>query len=373
MFVPLNDLSRGIAQSTEVQAAILRVLESGRWVHGLEHDHFEVELAEYLGASYVMGVASGTDAIEIALRAIGCRPGSVVVTTANAGGYTSIASELIGCQVLYCDVDPLTLLIDPNHFKTLASKNISAVVVTHLYGNVAPVLQIKEICEEFGIKVIEDCAQAMGARVGESYCGTIGDIGTFSFYPTKNLGAIGDGGAIATNNSVYAEKIRSLRQYGWSSKYVMRDKGGMNSRLDEIQAAVLRLGLRKLDSQNIKRMDILKLYQESLIGSKFKFVSSSNSGNAPHLAVLRLPAVVDRDEFRKMMSEYSVQTDVHYPILDCDQTGRFEASHEVQLPSSRAAVEKIVSIPFFAELTPSEILYVCNTLRNLVKYFEREQ
>jgi dTDP-4-amino-4,6-dideoxygalactose transaminase len=275
MKIPLNDLSRGIARSEEAQSAILSVLQSGHWVHGPEHKGFEIELAKFLNVSHVLGVASGTDALEIALRAIGCTNGSKIISVANAGGYTSIAAAAIGCEVIYCDVDPEKLLIDPESLSALLSEEIAAVVVTHLYGNVAPVGAIRRMCEPFGIKIIEDCAQAIGASEDRKRVGTIGHVGTFSFYPTKNLGAIGDGGALATDDSKIAQKILELRQYGWTSKYKIDISDGMNSRLDEIQAAILRIGLSKLDLMNLRRRQIVEKYSEVLKGSELKLVTSS--------------------------------------------------------------------------------------------------
>jgi dTDP-4-amino-4,6-dideoxygalactose transaminase len=364
--IPINDLKRGIARSEEAVAAVTRVLSSGYWIQGPEHYAFEEEFAEFLNVEHVLGVASGTDALEIALRAVGCKQGSKVVTVANAGGYTSITAASIGCEVIYCDIDPHRLLMDPEALVGLLSKEISAVVVTHLYGNVAPVSLIKGLCDQFGIPVIEDCAQAAGATEEGVRVGTIGHIGTFSFYPTKNLGAIGDGGALATSSSTYAKRIESLRQYGWSTKYEIVNPGGMNSRLDEIQAAVLRIGLRHLDFQNAKRVKILKSYEEALLGSSVKLISSSELGNVAHLGVLKLPDHMERGEFRRKMDEYSIQTDIHYPILDCDQLGLSRHTRSHKLTNSKNSIEKIVSIPLFPELTSEETRLVVSALTDLV-------
>lgn len=364
--IPINDLTRGIARSDEAAEAISRVLKSGFWIHGPEHAAFEQEFAEFLDVDHVLGVASGTDALEIALRAVGCKQGSKIITVANAGGYTPIAAASIGCEVIYCDVDSEKLLMDPTALAPLLSKEISAIVVTHLYGNVAPVSLIKSMCSQFEIPVIEDCAQATGATEDGVRVGTIGHIGTFSFYPTKNLGAIGDGGALATSSSKYAKRIASLRQYGWSAKYEIVNAGGMNSRLDEIQAAVLRIGLRHLDIQNAKRVNILKSYREALLGSSVKLISSSELGNVAHLGVLKLPNHMERSEFRKKMTEHFIQTDIHYPILDCDQLGLSKHTRINTLTNSKIATEKIVSIPLFPELTREETRLIINTLKDLV-------
>jgi len=362
MKIPLNDLRRGSIASGGISEAIIRVLESGYWIHGTEHKLFQEELAQYLGSSQVMGVANGTDALEIALRAVGCIKGSKIITVANAGGYTSIAAASIGCEVIYCDVDPKFLLIDPQCLEPLLSEEITAVVVTHLYGNVAPVNEIKTLCDKYGIKIIEDCAQAIGALVDETRAGSVGDIGTFSFYPTKNLGGIGDGGALATSSSEYAKNIIQIRQYGWASKYEIQTPGGMNSRLDEIQAAVLRLGLKNIDALNMKRREIVSKYFEALGESKIRLITSSKDEAVAHLAVLLIPEEMRREDFSVYMTKMEIQTDIHYPILDCDQNGLKQSSSSPELPVSRDASRRIISIPLFPELTPKEVSRICRAL-----------
>jgi aminotransferase EvaB len=353
--IPINDLTRGIANSDEATKALTKVLKSGFWIHGPEHQAFENELSQYLASGFVSGVASGTDALEIALRAVGCQRNSKVITVANAGGYTSVAAASIGCQVIYCDVDPTKLLMDPECLGPLLSEEITAVVVTHLYGNVAPVGLIKKMCERYGIKVIEDCAQSIGATESGIKVGTIGHVGTFSFYPTKNLGAIGDGGALATNDSEIAEQIIKLRQYGWTSKYKIDVPGGMNSRLDEIQASLLRISLPALDLMNEKRKEIVKRYSNALESSNIKLVTSFESGNVAHLAVLRLPETTTRSSFQNHMKDLEISTDIHYPVLDCDQNGLAVPATYLQLSNSRHASNLIVTIPLFPQLSENEV------------------
>jgi aminotransferase EvaB len=362
--IPMNDLTRGIAQSHEAAEAISRVLKSGHWIHGPEHAAFEQDFSKFLGVDHVLGVASGTDALGIALRAVGCERGSKVITVANAGGYTSITAASIGCEVIYCDVDSEKLLMDPIALAPLLSKEISAIVVTHLYGNVAPVSIIKDMCDQFGISVIEDCAQATGAIENGNRVGTIGDIGTFSFYPTKNLGAIGDGGALATNDPILAQRMIELRQYGWTSKYKIDVPGGTNSRLDEIQAAVLRVGLPKLDLMNQKRLMIIEKYSEAIKGSNLRLVTSFRPGNVAHLAVLKIPENLGRDKFMCSMNENGVQTDIHYPILDCDQKGLISPITSSNLERSRQASSLIVSIPLFPALSEDELMQIARALKS---------
>jgi aminotransferase EvaB len=364
--IPLNNLKRGKADSLLVKSAILKVLESGIWIHGPEHNYFENELAVFLNVKHVRGVASGTDALEVALRAVGCIQGSKIISVPNAGGYTSIAAASIGCEVIFCDVDTEKLLMDPESLALLLSKEIDAVVVTHLYGNVAPIRAIKEMCEPYGIKVIEDCAQAIGASEFGVRVGTVGHVGTFSFYPTKNLGAIGDGGALATNDSEIAKRITELRQYGWTNKYKIDRPGGMNSRLDEIQAAVLRVGLPKLESLNQKRREIVEQYSQALMGSEIRLVTSFETGNAAHLAVLQLPTTTSQSSFKSYMKEFGIATDIYYPILDCDQIGLSSPTNSISLVNARSAGNTIISIPLFPELSDSEIQRICKALTNFL-------
>jgi len=362
--IPINDLTRGIAQSDKASEAVIKVLRSGHWVHGPEHALFENEFAQFLNVDYLLGVASGTDAIEIALRAVGCSNGSKIISVANAGGYTSVAAASIGCEVIYCDVDYERHVMDPIALAPLLSKEISAVVVTHLYGNIAPISTIKMMCDSFGIAVIEDCAQAVGGYCDGQHVGSVGDIGAFSFYPTKNLGGIGDGGALSTNNEELAAIIASLRQYGWNPKYQIRLPGGKNSRLDEIQAAVLRIGLKGVLDLSQRRTKIVGQYSKSLENSAIKLVTSHNEGSAGHLAVLLLPATVDRNEFRKTLREAGVQTDIHYPILDTTQLGLRRGREPSFLPISENSAEKIVSIPLFPQLTDTEIELICHSINS---------
>lgn len=368
--VPFNDLARGwIANSEEIKDILARVARSGSYIQSLEHEQFEEDLANFLGAKFAMGVANGTDALHIALLSLGCSKGSKVVTVANAGGYTSIAAAKIGCQLIYCDVDPDRLQMSVPALKALLNEDVKAVVVTHLFGNVAPVDVIKALCDDYGIPVIEDCAQAFGGFLGTKRVGTIGSISTFSFYPTKNLGGIGDGGAIVTSDAELAIKIRSLRQYGWKKKYEIDIPGGVNSRLDEIQAAILRVGLQKIDELNSRRLKVLSQYHEAFMDLPAKLVSDHSTNSTSHLAVLRVPSEFSRDELIDTLSKSNIQSAIHYPTLDCDQKGFEELSFSQPLiPESKRAVLEIISIPCFAELTDAEIervsVVVCDFFSN---------
>jgi len=365
--IPFNDLSRGwLANSPEVKDAAKRVLSSGHFIHGPEHAAFEAELAIFLGAKEAIGVASGTDALYLAMKAAGCERGTKIITAANAGGYTSVVAAGIGCEIIYCDVDPESLVITDVTLAPLLSKDIHAVVITHLYGNIAPVDRILRMCEPLGIKVIEDCAQAIGGRIGTQRVGTVGHIGAFSFYPTKNLGAAGDGGAVVTNDPALALQVRKLRQYGWNGRYSIEISGGINSRLDEIQATILRIGLPKVDSLNARRREIVSQYRQAFVSTQLRFVTEDSEFSTAHLAVLRVPKEIGRERFQSELAAKGIQTAVHYPILDCDQPGLPNRGTADQIPVSRAAIEEIVSLPCFPELTSKEVTTVITAVLEIV-------
>jgi aminotransferase EvaB len=356
--IPINDLTRGwIATSGEVHDAIRRVESSGWYVLGPEHDAFENELAAYLGARHAIGVA-----LILAMQAVGCQAGSEVVTVANAGAYSSVAAALVGCRVVYADVDATTLLMSADTLQAAIGPDTRAVVVTHLYGNVADVEAIAQLCRPRGIAVIEDCAQAIGGAAGGRKVGTFGDIAAFSFYPTKNLGAAGDGGAIVTQDPALARRVRSLRQYGWSTKYTVSVSGGRNSRLDEIQAAVLRVGLPLLDRTNEARRAILDQYRAAINGPGARLVTGAECETVAHLAVIR---VGDRQRAQTAFRDADVATDIHYPIPDHRQSGLPAPARATAMPETGRAVGEILTIPCFPAMTQDEVDRVCVVLREV--------
>lgn len=363
MLVPVADPRRGVvALRAELDAALGRVLDGGRYVLGPEHELFETELAEYLGVRHCVGVASGTDALEIALKAVGCREGDEVVTAANAGFYASAASLSAGLRVRYADIDPETLTLSPATVEKALTPETRAVVVTHLYGVMAEIEAIVELCRLRGIAVIEDCAQAVGARRDGRLAGACGDATAFSFYPTKNLGALGDGGAIVTDDDGVAERANSLRQYGWETKYRVARPGGRNSRLDELQAAILRTRLPYLDAWNERRRSIAARYAEALPPYVGRLVSLGGEDYVAHLAVV---LAADRDAVRSRLQAAEIGTDVHYPIADHRQPVWGGALEDVRLPVTEHAVEHVLTLPCFPELTDDEVARVCEALHEL--------
>jgi aminotransferase EvaB len=361
--VPMNDLARAAReQSPELRAAMERVLESGWYVQGSEHDAFERELAEFVGASECVGVANGTDALELAMKALAPRGESIVVTAANAGMYASTAARRAGCGVRYADVDRATLTLDWPAVEAVLDDAVSVVVVTHLYGRLADVAAIREGCAARGIRVLEDCAQAIGAAGPGGRAGALGDAAAFSFYPTKNLGALGDGGAVTTSQPEVAAQVRRLRQYGWGGKYTVAAEGGRNSRLDELQAAVLRVRLPGVAAGNARRREIIARYATAAAGTRVTVAPAPDPGHVGHLAVALSE---ERDDVRSALGERGVGTDIHYPVADHRQAPFAAAYRDVHLPHTEWAQERIFSLPCFPELSEAEIDQVCEALRGI--------
>ncbi len=355
--VPFHDPSRSVAaQHDALLAAVASVFTSGRYILGPEVEAFEHEFSAWVGDRPVIGVANGTDALEIALRAGGVGPDTEVVTVANAGGYTSAACRSIGATPVYVDVDQTCLLIDPAQVAAAVTPRTAAVVVTHLYGQLANVAAVRRAVGH-GVTVIEDCAQAHGAGSTTSRAGTLGDLATFSFYPTKNLGAIGDAGAVVAEAG-RAELVRQLRTYGWASKYRVEVDGGRNSRLDELQAALLRVRLASLADGNRRRTEIAAAYRAA--APQLRFVGNLHD-NVHHLCVI---AFSDRDAARQQLAALGIGTDVHYPVPDHHQPA-WSGGNPVVLPVTERAVGEILSVPCFPELTDVEVDTVASALAQL--------
>ena len=351
--VPINDLGRHWqASEGVVRQAMDRVLERGWFVLGPEVEAFQSEFATYCGVGHCVGVGNGTDALELALRALGCTAADDVVTVANAGMYASAAIRAVGATPRFVDIDPITLTMSPASLSAALQVPARAIVVTHLYGRLADMDSLMAIADAHGIPVIEDCAQAHGASRGGRRAGAWGRLGCFSFYPTKNLGAIGDGGAIVTDDATLAGEVLSLREYGWQGKYRAVRPGGRNSRLDELQAAVLRAKLPLLDGFNARRQAVARRYTAALAHSGCTLPAAADASDVAHLYVLR---VRRREALREVLSARGVTTDVHYPVPDYRQSALAGlACCDVSLPDTEQAVSEVMTLPCFPELTSAE-------------------
>lgn len=359
--IPLSDPGRSMENvRVEIESAFRRVLTSGRFVLGEENEALSEELSAFLSGVDTVLVGNGTDALEIALVASGATRGSSVVTVANAGGYSSTAIRQIGGIPIYVDVDPNSLQMSVDSLRKVLShldEPPTALVVTHLYGYAAPIAEICVLAKRHGITVIEDCAQSFGASVGHQRLGTFGDMATTSFYPTKNLACLGDGGAIFTSSPALAERARALRQYGWTSKYRVTVEGGRNSRMDDLQAAVVRIRLPFLDSYNSARRKIHGLYRS--IPSPFGvFPHSTGDHFAAHLAVI---VTHNRQQLVSHLRDRGIANDVHYPIPDHAQPAH-RSTAIAELPVTESMAERVLSVPLFPEMREDEVAQVMEAL-----------
>ena len=348
----------------DLQSSIKRVLDRHWYVLGEEVKSFELEFAEYVGVAECVSLANGTDALELALRGVGIAAGDKVVSVANAGFYGSTAIHSIGAIPLYVDVEATSLTMDVDALSQALQHKPKAVIVTHLYGQMANVEKLIHLARDAGVAVIEDCAQSNGAALGGRRSGSFGDIGCFSFYPTKNLGALGDGGAIVCNDPVIASKVRTLRQYGWSTKYQVDNAHGRNSRLDEMQAAILRDKLPLLDGWNAERRRIATQYNNAFADLPLVLPPSIGEDYVAHLYVIRVKA---RDAFRQHMTAGGVATDIHYPIPDHHQRAYPHAITVDRLPNTEIVRQSVVTLPCFPGLTDRDVAIVIAAVRSFFK------
>lgn len=365
--IPINDLRRHTESiRKELDKALSRVLTRGWYCLGPEVAAFEKEFADYCGTRFCVAVNSGTDALELALRALGVAPGDKVLTVANAGCYASTAILAIGAWPVYIDVNPTTLNMDPELLAELITSDTKAVIITHLYGRLAEIEELVHIAKSRHIPLVEDCAQAHGAERNGKKAGSFGDFGCFSFYPTKNLGALGDSGAVVTNSKSLKERLDRLRQYGWATKYHFIEKGGRNSRMDEMQAAVLRVKLPYLDGWNRRRREIAMMYAERLSTIKAITVPENyGPDNVAHLFVIRCR---DREQLRSGLKELGIATDIHYPLPDYKQPIMAGNSSPVNdLPITEELCSEVVSLPCFPEMGDDEVDRVINTVTNILQ------
>ena len=350
-FAPDADLEQALRD------AAARVLSSKRYVLGPEVTAFEREFAAFCGAGDCIGVANGTDALELALRACGVSRGNRVATVANAGYYTCAALAAIGAEPVFVDVDE-TLTMSARLLED-ALPRVDAVVVTHLYGRLAAIEAIVASARQRSIPVIEDCAHAHGATRGGRRAGSFGLAGCFSFYPTKNLGTLGDGGAVVTSSTETSSRLRALRQYGWSSRFRVESAGGRNSRLDELQAAFLRVKLPRLAAWNDARARIARQYREGLEALGLTLPACHERECVAHLFVIRAP---DRNDLRARLAGQGIETDVHFPIPDHLQPVR-SACAQPALPATEAACREVVTLPCYPGLPAAQVDRVIAAIR----------
>lgn len=345
----------------ELLAATERVLRRGHYILGPELEAFEQEFARFLGVRYAIGVASGTEAIALALAAVGVRAGDEVITTPFTAIPTIAAIAMLGARPVFVDIEPETYTLNPELLPAALSPRTRAIVPVHLFGYCAHMEPILAVARAAGIPVIEDAAQAHGSRYRGQLAGTLGTAGCFSFYPTKNLGAYGDAGAIVTNDEELAEKLRLLRNYGQISPY-RSVLSGYNSRLDELQAAFLRAKLPHLEHWNRKRHAIAQLYRTLLDIPEVRHPALP-AGQEPnwHLYVIRAER---RDELWDYLESHGIQANVYYPIpAHLQPAYQYLGYREGDFPEAEAAARQVLALPMFPKLTAEEVALVATTIR----------
>ena len=362
MRVPFNDLARQTAAfRPALDAAYGRIVERGRFVMGPETEAFETALAESCGARRALGVGNGTDALELALRALRLEPGASVAAVANAGMYGATAILAAGLTPVFVEAEPGRATMDPASLEAALARGCSAVLVTHLYGRLADMEPIAALARAAGAPLLEDAAQAHGAERDGKRAGSWGVAGCFSFYPTKNLGALGDGGAVVTSDEAFADRLRRLRQYGWGRKYVSELAGGRNSRLDELQAAFLMAKLPRLAELNERRRAIARRYNAAFEGLGLELPPGPEADDVAHLYVVRSPR---RDALAEALAAQGVASEIHYPVPDHRQPAIEQAmGRQPALSVTERLCAESLSLPCFPELTEPEIARVIAAVR----------
>lgn len=350
--IPMNDF-RAEYQSLhkEIDEAIHRVLTSGWHILGKEVESFEREFAEFLGVKRVIGVANGLEAIQLGLMALGIGPGDEVITTPLSAVATALAITNMGATPVFADIDAYYHL-DPKEVEKKITSKTKAVLPVHLYGQSADISGLQRVCKKHNIFLLEDAAQAHGAKYGDAYVGGFGTFGAFSFYPTKNLGAYGDGGAISTNDEALADHLSMLRNYGQKHRYEHLDLG-LNSRLDELQAAILRVKLKYLAKWNARRHEIANMYAQSFSTNK-KIqtpISRQNTIHAYHLYVIQIE---NRNDVMQKLQNHSITALIHYPTPIHKQPC-YPTYHDQKYDMTETAVKRILSLPIHPFLSNDDV------------------
>ena len=351
-----NPQAQYLLYKSQIDETIAKVLSGGRYILGDEVALFEQEFAGYLGVKNVVGVGSGTEALHIALKACGIGPGDEVVTVSHTAVATVSAIELCGASAVFADIEAGFYTMDISRVEELISDKTKAIIPVHIYGQPVDLDPLVELAEKYDLHLIEDCAQAHGAEYNGKKVGTVGDIACFSFYPTKNLGAIGDGGAIATDDPELAEKCRHIREYGWVERYHSFTPG-WNSRLDEIQAAILRVKLRYLDADNQSRINIAEKYIQAFQNHDLALPATRES--CKHVFHLFVVGVKARNELLEYLNKNEIYPLIHYPLpIHLQKAYLDRVKGSTNLPETEKAANEILSLPIYPGLAVNEFDYV---------------
>ena len=368
--VPQNDPKAAyLAQREAIDAAIAEILDSGWYILGKQVTEFEAEFAGAVGSGHGIGVGNGTDALVLALRALGIGPGKIVATVSHTAVATVAAIEMVGARPLLLDIDPDTYTMDPKELERVLThppqgERIAAIVPVHLYGQPADLAAIAALARHHGVPLIEDCAQCHGARFEGRSAGSFGALACYSFYPTKNLGALGDGGMVTTSDAGLAAELRALREYGWRGQRYVSERSGVNSRLDELQAAILRVKLTALAADNARRRAIAARYDAGLAGLPIQ--PPGRDPRAEHVFHQYVVRAARRDELRARLQDSGIGTNIHYPVpvhLQPAYRGRVAMGPSGMARTEQAASE-IFSLPMYPQLTEAQVDRVSAALRS---------
>jgi dTDP-4-amino-4,6-dideoxygalactose transaminase len=366
MLSSANPRAGYLAHKEEIDSAIRNVMENGRYIMGPQVAEFEEHFAGYLGVAHCIGVASGTDALQLSLRACGVKAGDGVITASHTAVATVAAVDWIGAIPVLVDVDSSTQTLDPQKvedtLRWAGSIHIKAIIAVHLYGNPADMNALRTIAERYGVILIEDCAQAHGAALDDDKVGSIGECGAFSFYPTKNLGAFGDGGAVVARGDHIANGVRSLQQYGWRERYIS-EREGYNSRLDELQAAVLNAKLQWLDDGNNRRRGIAAQYAGGLSGLPLDL--PRERPGVRHVYHQYVIQSAERDPLQCFLANQGIQTAILYPMAVHQQPAYRDRAVIGQggMDVTEQVVRRILSLPMYPELDDANVEKVIKTVR----------
>lgn len=359
-----NPKAQYLSCRDEINSAIQNVLDSGWYILGKEVKQFEQEFAAFNNVRHAIGVGSGTEALHMALRAMDVGPGDEVITTAHTAVATASAIVLSGATPAFVDIEPDYFTIDPYQIEPAITPKTKAIIPIHIYGQPADMDAIMGIAQKHDLKVIEDCAQAHGAKYNGKRVGSIGDVGCFSFYPTKNLGAIGDGGAVVTNDDSLARKIKLLREYGWEKRYIS-SKEGWNSRLDEVQAAILRIKLKKLDSDNDRRRELADNYKKELSELPLELpIVREGTTHVYHLFVIKTD---QRNKLKEYLQKNGIQTTIQYPVPIHHHQFYSDILGKASLPVTEKRASIILSLPMYPEFEEADQKQTIDVLHNFYK------
>jgi dTDP-4-amino-4,6-dideoxygalactose transaminase len=360
--IPFLDLTAPLSEfKQDLEKAALRVINSDSYIGGVEVENFEIEYAKYCNADYCIGVANGLEAIQLSLHAIGVNAGDEIIVPSNTYIATWLAVSHCGAKPVPVEPDPKTYNIDPEKIESAITSRTKAILAVHLYGQPANLSKIIEIAKKYNIKVIEDAAQAHGASYNGKKIGSHGDVVAWSFYPSKNLGAVGDAGAVTTNDNTIAEQIKLLRNYGSKKRYINSVRG-FNSRLDPIQAAMLNVKLKYLDKWNIRRSKIASAYSSSFkkTGLILPYVPDWAEPSW-HLYVVRHS---NRDEFQKKLNDNGVATLIHYPIPPHKQVAYSDENYNKDsFPIANIIANEIISLPIGPHLSNEQVSVIIDTVQ----------